>query len=550
MTSGRKLAEGSVDRMPGDVQRLRALETRLREVFAQAGYEEVEPPLLELWEQLDTGAIGADACYQTTDRMGRTLVLRPEFTTQIARMALGSMSARMETEALRLCALGTVFEPGEGTRPPRPITQADVEFFGDGGAQDDQASAELIALAVQSMRACGLPSFSIEIGHAGFLRALLSEAGLTPTQSAEVIACAERRDSLGLELTLRTMPLNEDTRARIAALPGWFGGEDILDEAEAWCGGPESRAALSQLRGVVRALGGMGLGDIIVADLGMAHAMDYYTGVIFRGLTRHLGAPLLSGGRYDGLMELLSSHASSPSQDERPKGGAGFAIDVTALDEALRSGTEAAQEDGGLLTFALAKGRLGDKALALLRASGFDVPDIDESSRKLVHTNARGDRFLLVKPGDVPAYVDGGVADIGVVGKDTLMEENRPLCEVLDLGYGVCRLCIAGYPDQNHAGRHLRVATKYPGVARQYYEQKSQPIEIVKLSGSIELAPVMGLSDVILDIVESGGTLRANGLDVLEEIGRCSARLVVNRVSMKTKAQRVRDLLRSLRGAL
>ena len=155
-------------------------------------------------------------------------------------------------------------------------------------------------------------------------------------------------------------------------------------------------------------------------------------------------------------------------------------------------------------------------------------------------------RFILVKPSDVPTYVDHGVADFGVVGKDTLLEAGRPLYEVLDLTFGKCRLCIAGYADQKNqqASRGtFRVATKYPNVARAYYDAKGQTIEIIELHGSIELGPVIGLSDVILDIVESGSTLRANGLSVLEEVAECSARLVVNRVSMKTKRERIRQII-------
>ena len=157
-------------------------------------------------------------------------------------------------------------------------------------------------------------------------------------------------------------------------------------------------------------------------------------------------------------------------------------------------------------------------------------------------------RIILVKPSDVPTYVDHGVADIGVVGKDTLLESGRPLYEVLDLTFGKCRLCIAGYAEQHQSATRatFRVATKYPNVARAYYDAKGQTIEIIELLGSVELGPVIGLSDVILDIVESGSTLKANGLTVLETVCECSARLVVNRVSMKTKRDRIREIIDGL----
>ena len=200
-----------------------------------------------------------------------------------------------------------------------------------------------------------------------------------------------------------------------------------------------------------------------------------------------------------------------------------------------------------VITFALAKGRLAEQAFTLLENLGIDCSEPRNPGRQLVlWDKANNIRFILVKPSDVPTYVDHGVADLGVVGKDTLLESGRPLYEVLDLTFGRCRLCIAGYADQtNHSATRatFRVATKDPNVARSYYDAKGQTIEIIELHGSIELGPVIGLSDVILDIVESGSTLRANGLSVLEEVAECSARLVVNRVSMKTKRDRIRQII-------
>ena len=200
-----------------------------------------------------------------------------------------------------------------------------------------------------------------------------------------------------------------------------------------------------------------------------------------------------------------------------------------------------------VITFALAKGRLAEQAFTLLENLGIDCSEPRNPGRQLVLWDKTNNiRFILVKPSDVPTYVDHGVADFGVVGKDTLLEAGRPLYEVLDLTFGKCRLCIAGYADQKNqqaTRATFRVATKYPNVARAYYDAKGQTIEIIELHGSIELGPVIGLSDVILDIVESGSTLRANGLSVLEEVAECSARLVVNRVSMKTKRERIRQLI-------
>ena len=203
-----------------------------------------------------------------------------------------------------------------------------------------------------------------------------------------------------------------------------------------------------------------------------------------------------------------------------------------------------------VITFALAKGRLAERAIDLLEKLGVDCSEPRNPGRQLVLWDRRSNvRFILVKPSDVPAYVDHGVADLGIVGKDTLLESGRPLYEVLDLTFGRCRLCIAGYPDQSRSQvtrATFRVATKYPHIARSFYESRGETIEIIELHGSVELGPVIGLSDVILDVVESGSTLRANGLTVLEDVCDVSARLVCNRVSMKTKRDRIRYFIDGL----
>ena len=202
------------------------------------------------------------------------------------------------------------------------------------------------------------------------------------------------------------------------------------------------------------------------------------------------------------------------------------------------------------LTAALAKGRLAAKAMEMFKAAGIPCEEMSESgSRKLIFENKElGMRFFLAKASDVPTYVEYGAADMGIVGKDTLLEEGRRLYEVLDLNIGRCRMCVCGPESARELlKRHelIRVATKYPRIAKDYfYNRKDQTVEIIKLNGSIELAPLVGLSEVIVDIVETGSTLRENGLTVLEEICPLSARMVVNQVSMKTENQRISALIR------
>lgn len=208
-----------------------------------------------------------------------------------------------------------------------------------------------------------------------------------------------------------------------------------------------------------------------------------------------------------------------------------------------------------MLTIALSKGRLADQTLDLMEKAGYDVTAAREKSRKLILEDQNaGLRFILAKPSDVPTYVEYGAADIGVVGKDTLLEEGRQLYEVLDLGLGKCRMCVAGpasLKDKLDEIPNKRVGTKYPNITRNYFEGvKKESVEIIKLNGSVELAPLTGLAEVIVDIVESGRTLYENGLDVLETVADISARLVVNRVSMKMKADEIKPMISKLREAL
>lgn len=213
-------------------------------------------------------------------------------------------------------------------------------------------------------------------------------------------------------------------------------------------------------------------------------------------------------------------------------------------------------EEMRYLTFALGKGRLAKKTLEMFEQIGITCEEMkDKDTRKLIFVNEELKlRFFLAKGPDVPTYVEYGAADIGIVGKDTILEEGRNIYEVLDLGFGKCRMCICGPENAKELLNHhelIRVATKYPRIAKDYfYNKKHQTVEIIKLNGSIELAPIVGLSEVIVDIVETGSTLRENGLQVLEEVCPLSARMVVNQVSMKMENERITALIQKLKEVL
>lgn len=206
------------------------------------------------------------------------------------------------------------------------------------------------------------------------------------------------------------------------------------------------------------------------------------------------------------------------------------------------------------ITFALAKGRLAKQTLEILDKINIRPVDMTDESRKLVFSSSDDKySFFLSKPSDVPTFVDYGVADIGIVGYDTILEEDRDLYECLDLNVGKCRMCVAGFPKKRDlilGGEMIRVATKYPNIAKKYFESLNKKVEIIKLNGSVELGAVIDLADCIVDIVESGKTLVENGLEVITTICDLSARVIVNKVSIKTKYEEISKILKEMEATL
>ena len=201
-----------------------------------------------------------------------------------------------------------------------------------------------------------------------------------------------------------------------------------------------------------------------------------------------------------------------------------------------------------MLNIALPKGRLGDQVYSMLRDAGYDCPAYEDKNRELVlESPEKGVRYLLVKPSDVAIYVEHHAADVGIVGKDILLESGPDVYELLDLNIGKCRMAVAapkGYVED--PDRTLRIATKYVNIAKKFYSEKNRDIEIIKLNGSIELAPILGLSDVIVDIVETGNTLKANNLEVIEEFKDISARFIANKYSFKFQNEIISDMMNKL----
>lgn len=522
------------------------IETVARSIFKQNGYKMVETPTFEYFDVYHTATPNhAESMFKFFDADGRTLALRPDFTTSIARLAATKpLGGKLP---LRLCYAGNAFQNDEAFSKARQreFSQVGIELIGENSARAD---AEVIRIAIETLTAAGMRQFQIDIGQVGYFLSLASAAKLDDEAADALRQMINDKDFVAIENFLEGFPMPQDLKDIMMDLPNQFGTVSVIDAARKREGIPDdAKAALENLKQVYDILKEQGLEQYITIDLGMVPHMDYYTGLIFKGVAHGVGFPICSGGRYDNLMEKFG----------RKLPATGVAIGLERLMATLRdeeTKTESAAEKE-YLTVALAKGRLAELSIDIFERLGFDVAEMKTKTRKLVFTDEKKKfRFILVKASDVPTYVEYGAADIGIVGKDTLLESGKNLYEVLDLGFGACKMAVAG-PEAMRGkleGRNImRVASKYPEIAREYFHRsKGQTVDIIKLNGSVELGPLVGLSDVIVDIVESGKTLYENGLAVLEDVCPLSARLVVNRVSMKLQRETILRLIHEMKGEL
>lgn len=522
------------------------IETVARSIFKQNGYKMVETPTFEYFDVYHTATPNhAESMFKFFDADGRTLALRPDFTTSIARLAATKpLGGKLP---LRLCYAGNAFQNDEAFSKARQreFSQVGIELIGENSARAD---AEVIRIAIETLTAAGMRQFQIDIGQVGYFLSLASAAKLDDEAADALRQMINDKDFVAIENFLEGFPMPQDLKDIMMDLPNQFGTVSVIDAARKREGIPDdAKAALENLKQVYDILKEQGQEQYITIDLGMVPHMDYYTGLIFKGVAHGVGFPICSGGRYDNLMEKFG----------RKLPATGVAIGLERLMATLRdeeTKTESAAEKE-YLTVALAKGRLAELSIDIFERLGFDVAEMKTKTRKLVFTDEKKKfRFILVKASDVPTYVEYGAADIGIVGKDTLLESGKKLYEVLDLGFGTCKMAVAG-PESMRGkleGRNImRVASKYPEIAREYFHRsKGQTVDIIKLNGSVELGPLVGLSDVIVDIVESGKTLYENGLTVLEDVCPLSARLVVNRVSMKLQRETILRLIHEMKGEL
>ena len=469
-----------------------------------------------------------------TDLDGRLLALKPDVTLSIAKTAQPAPG-----ETLRYYYHENVYRPSAESHTFKEISQMGLEVLGRVGEAEVQ---QTVRLAVQSLGELGT-EWVLEVSHMGYLFGLFDALGVPDAARAELLNKLREKNAHELRAAALAAGLDAaaaDTLCSVLNLSGDYAA--TLPKAEALCQNDAMTAAVAELTALAAPL--EQAGGAVRLDLTLAGEMEYYNGLVFQGYLKALPRPLLKGGRYDLLMQKFTPGA----------GAIGFAVYLDELDRlsAPLPPVQQQKTDRVMLNVALPKGRLGDKVYNLLAGIGYGCPEDYNATRKLVVENPEaGIRYFLVKPSDVAIYVEHGAADVGIVGKDILTEASADVYELLDTGLGKCRMCVAAPADyKDDPSRPVRVATKFVNIAKSYYASMGRDIDIIKLNGSIELAPILGLSDVIVDIVETGTTLKENNLTVLEEFMPISARFIANKASYKFKYAQLTELLNKMKEAL
>ena len=496
----------------------------LRSLYMQYGYHQFKMSKFEEYDLYSKNKdfLVSEGVISFTDTDGKLLALKPDVTLSIINNAK-DIPGFVE----KLYYNENVYRISGDSRSYKEIMQTGIECF---GAVSEEDRLEVAVLAAKSLELIS-SGFKLCIAHTGLVRALLAEYSIRENTYARVFTAINEKNARLLESLC--------AKEQFAALQTLLVTYDDIPEAMNALGAITTSAAgmdaLQELKIALEALEKAGYGDNISVDFSVTSASDYYSGIVFKGFVSGIADRVLSGGQYDKLMEKMGKKAAA----------IGFAV---YLDTLQRYEQPAQAEEKPVINVALPKGRLGEKVYAMFEAAGMDCPAIKENNRKLIFDNPDvGIRFFWVKPSDVAIYVERGAADIGVAGKDILLEYTPDVYELLDLNMGKCRMAVAAKKDfVDDPSKTLRVATKFSNIAKTYYKEKCRDIDIIHLNGSIELAPILDLSDVIVDIVETGKTLLENDLEPIENIVPISARLISNKASYNFKTARIEQIKREL----
>lgn len=464
--------------------------------------------------------------------LGEEVALRADMTLPVARFV---RAMKLKQPTISLYYLGDVFRPTEplsGTY--NQTTQMGIELI---GVADCSAEIEAIERMIETARIAGVTKIEVELSDVRLLPALLQTWQVPQHLQADMMGAVYNKELTNFVALLDQTILDKSIKAAFRNLPLMFRqGDQILD----------TLLNAQPLRGVVQRLKEIkttilaDFPDITVTyDLAAKPEQTYYTGVMFKGYTADTAGYVFSGGRYDQLLSDYKNHALP---------AVGAALGVDNLMDLSRS-----REDDQPVTFVLAKGRVADAVLPILKQAGVDVSSLDDRQRRLIfQSDNKQLAFILVKSQDVVKYLDRGIGDVGIVGSDVLAELDQfTHYNMLDLKTGQAKFILASLPTWNmsRTGRK-KIATKYPQVTKRYFEAKGEDVEMIKLEGSVELAPLTGLADAIVDLTETGRTLAENHLQIFEDISTISTRLVVTPNALRRHEEVIKQLLQSLQTQL
>lgn len=545
---------GFRDILPEEAEVREEIAQTVKACLKERHYLPVETPLLEDRSVLDQNSRIADTPFRLFDDDGHLLVVRHDNTLPIVRMVSTRMAEATLPLRLRYEAPVVREQPRNAGRS-RQFTQLGFELIGAAG---DASDSEVVSIAANAVRALGFSDTRIICGSVQPFKRLLEAAG-NDVLAARVLAFVHANNFVDLDDCVAASDVPSAIKTAICEIPRLHGGVAVLDRVDALLSAAgvvgsttdDLRALVSNLTPEDAAL--------VSFDFSIMNSFDYYTSLVFKVYAGGLSDPVGSGGRYDAIFDGVFVGAS-----EVPAAGFAFSLDRLTAAQAQSQATQPAQLQAQLasaqnqaqtpLRIAVPKGSLKADTVAMLEAIGLDASELLEPGRKLIVSghDMRGTigevEFVIVRAQDAPAFVACGGASCGICGRDSLIEADLDLLQLVDLGYGACRfieaepVAMAGQAAQNYARRGtLRVCTKYPRIARQWYESRGVNVDIVSMHGNIELGPIVGMTDRIVDITATGTTLKENNLVITGEIMECTARYFVNPGRSRLDA-RVREL--------
>lgn len=539
-----KTPRGFRDILPREALARERISDVVRGCFSDHGYLPVETPLLEDRAALERGGRIKDSAFQLFDTDQTLLMLRPDLTLPVARLVAGRVAAGDLPARLRYSA-PVVREQPSLRGQPRQFTQLGVELVATDGTASE---AEVVRLLAETLSKLEVPAWRIVFGSPVPVTALLDACSPSAAFSERVRALVHDSDLVTLdEVIAAEKDLDPAAAHALSEVCRMGGGTEViarLDALLAGAGVPEADRGTAELSALAEELADLFEAGRVSFDFSIINSFDYYTGIIFKGYAEGIAASLASGGRYDAVLANLG----------RPGLVAcGFALSLERLQEVLGEPGESGVVTPGVrlaerpLRVAVPKGSLFADTVRALAAAGLPTAELENPGRRLVVRE--GDvEYVIVRAQDAPAFVGHGGADCGFCGTDSLVEAGLDLLQLVDMGYGACRFVVAepagraGEAERNYAWRGtVRVATKYPRITRRYYESLGQQVDIVTLHGNIELGPIVGMTDRIVDITATGTTLAENDLVIVDEVMACSARFFAGPAAYRCD-HRIRDL--------